>query len=78
MKPFCVTANSSYRFHMAAANDRETTGTDDNFGCLTARHPGEQWLFMSVATDGVIEIQTSSRDDHDVAVWGPYASHHAA
>jgi len=77
MKPFCITSTSTYEFEMTSANILTTTDTSDDFGCLEET-PGEQWLYMTVGTGGNIDLTTTSFDDHDVALWGPFNSYDLA
>jgi hypothetical protein len=74
MAPFCVDPSAQYHFEFAASNDQETPWTSsDDFGCLRS-HPGEQWLYLTIQRGGAFAMATSSRRDHDYAVWGPFAS----
>ena len=77
MTPFCVDSSSRYSFEFSANNDKQTTGTSDEFGCLSS-HPGEQWMYLTVDAAGTLAMDTSSNRDHDFAVWGPYPSVDAA
>jgi hypothetical protein len=73
MTPFCVDASSRYNFEFSSNNNRQTTGTTDNWGCLGS-HPGEQWMYITIDSAGSLAMHTSSAQDHDYAVWGPFAS----
>ena len=76
MNPFCPNDGTSYNFYLAK-DGTATTGTSDNFGCLST-HKGEQWLYIKVATPGDMKFLTTSVVDHDYAVWGPFPSKSAA
>ncbi|GMI31174.1 hypothetical protein TrRE_jg11446 [Triparma retinervis] len=76
MNPFCPNDGTSYNFYLAK-DGTATTGTADNFGCLST-HSGEQWLYIKVDTPGDMKFLTTSTKDHDYAVWGPFASKSAA
>ncbi|GMI06250.1 hypothetical protein TrVE_jg13511 [Triparma verrucosa] len=74
MNPFCPNDGTSYDFFLAGCTDPNCPTTiGGNFGCL-ASHPGEQWLYISIASAGNMVFETTSNSDHDYAVWGPYSS----
>lgn len=78
MNPFCPNDGTSYSFFLAGCTDPNCpTSTGGNFGCL-ASHPGEQWLYISIASAGNMVFDTTSNSDHDYAVWGPYSSKQTA
>jgi hypothetical protein len=77
MTPFCVDASAHYSFEFSSNNNQQTTGTYDNWGCLGS-HPGEQWMYITIDQSGTFAMDTSSSQDHDFAVWGPFASLDAA
>ena len=76
MQPFCPNDGTSYDFFLSGT-EATTTCPGCDFGCLST-HPGEQWLYIEIASPGDVQFTTSSTSDHDYAVWGPYASKAAA
>ena len=77
MTPFCVDPSSAYSFEFSSNNNQQTSGTSDSWGCLGS-HPGEQWMYITIDSSGGFAMDTSSAQDHDYAVWGPFASLDAA
>ncbi|GMI25177.1 hypothetical protein TeGR_g6390 [Tetraparma gracilis] len=75
MQPFCPNDGTQYQFYLAGSTTGTTSG--GNFGCLST-HPGEQWLYINIASGGNMKFLTESQADHDYAIWGPYADKAAA
>jgi hypothetical protein len=71
MQPFCPNDGTQYSFFLKRFDPPVTTSCPCNFGCLST-HPGEQWLYINIASSGDMKFLTESVADHDYAIWGPY------
>jgi len=72
MQPMCANAQSKYKFKFSKENTA-TSNDGQNFGCL-ASSPGEQWYYFQASQSGSVNFDMKSYQDHDYAIWGPYAS----